>query len=42
MINIKYCKKCKAAFDIGVMYDECPSCRKENKLEVEKDGSERG
>ena len=31
MINIKYCKKCKKAFDIGTNYDLCPKCRKEGK-----------
>jgi len=26
-IDIKYCKKCKKAFDIGTNYDICPECR---------------
>ena len=29
--NIKYCKKCKQAFDIATNYDLCPKCRKEEK-----------
>lgn len=28
-LNIKYCKKCKQAFDIGTNLDLCPICRKE-------------
>jgi len=24
---IKYCKKCKEAYDFGIEYDECPRCR---------------
>lgn len=28
-LNIKYCKKCKQAFDIGTNLDLCPTCRKE-------------
>ena len=28
MIFIKYCKKCKKAFDIGINYSLCPKCRK--------------
>jgi len=27
MIHIKYCKKCKQAFDIATNYDLCPNCR---------------
>lgn len=30
MINIKYCKKCKRAFDIGTNYTICPKCRRKN------------
>jgi len=26
--KIKYCKRCKKAFDIAINYDECPRCRK--------------
>lgn len=33
MIHIKYCKKCKSAFDIATNFEECPECR--NKIEVE-------
>lgn len=25
--DIKYCKKCNKAFDIGTNYDLCPECR---------------
>lgn len=25
--NIKYCKKCKRAFDVETNYDICPKCR---------------
>lgn len=32
MINIKYCKKCKNAFDIGNNKDLCYKCRKNTKL----------
>ena len=27
MINIKYCKRCKKAFDIDTSKDLCPECR---------------
>lgn len=27
MINTKYCKKCKEAFDIATNFDICPKCR---------------
>jgi len=27
--NIKYCRKCKEAFDIGINFNECPECRGE-------------
>ena len=39
MINIKFCKKCKRAFDIGTEFDLCPFCRHEElklKKEVHK------
>ena len=26
MLNIKYCKKCKRAFD----FEECPYCKRQN------------
>jgi len=29
MINIKYCRRCKRAFDIETNWDLCPKCRKE-------------
>ena len=35
-LNVRYCKKCKKAYDIGIEYDECKKCR--NKKE-EKDGN---
>jgi len=28
MINIRYCKKCKKAYDIGTNFDICPECRR--------------
>jgi len=31
MIYIRYCKKCKEAYDIGINYDLCPKCRMEGK-----------
>lgn len=34
--NIKYCRKCKEAFDIGTDSDLCPKCR--NKTKEVKDG----
>ena len=27
-LDIKYCKKCKQAFDIGTNLNLCPKCRK--------------
>ena len=27
MMNIKYCKRCKRAFDIDTNYEICPECR---------------
>ncbi len=29
MIFIKYCKKCRKAFDIGINYNLCPKCRRD-------------
>lgn len=29
MIDIRYCKRCKEAFDIGTNWNVCPKCRKE-------------
>jgi len=37
MINIKYCKRCKEAFDIGTNYNLCPRCRN-IKIERGKNG----
>ena len=37
MINIKYCKKCKKAFDIATNYDLCPECRG---FKLEEEGDE--
>jgi len=31
MINIKYCKRCGAAFDIDTSKDICPECRRKKK-----------
>jgi len=28
MINLKYCKICRKAFDIGTNYEICPECRR--------------
>jgi len=36
MINIKYCRRCKEAFDIGTNKEECPRCREE-KIKVNKE-----
>ncbi len=33
MIYIKYCKKCRKAFDIAINYDICPECRNVNRDE---------
>ncbi|KKM74036.1 hypothetical protein LCGC14_1404490 [marine sediment metagenome] len=34
VIQIKYCKKCGEAYDIGANLDYCPKCRrKEKRLE---------
>ena len=39
MINIKYCEKCKQAFDIATNFSWCPNCRNEEfKYEVDEDG----
>lgn len=35
-INLKYCKKCKRAFDIGTNFDKCPKCRYKKKKRVKK------
>jgi len=31
MINIRYCKKCKGAYDIDTSKELCPKCRNKNK-----------
>jgi len=38
MINIKYCRRCKRAFDTGTNFDICPRCREELKKEGNDDG----
>ncbi len=38
MINIKYCKKCKKAFDIATDKDLCPTCRQEKIIKCERCG----
>ena len=39
MIDIKFCKKCCAAFDIGTNFELCPDCRNElNEVKKEEDG----
>tara|TARA_Y100000310_G_scaffold20006_1_gene19522 strand:+ start:493 stop:615 length:123 start_codon:yes stop_codon:yes gene_type:complete len=30
-INVRYCKKCKKAYDIGTNLDICPECRRKKK-----------
>jgi len=37
MITIKYCEKCKQAFDIATNFSWCPDCRILN--EVNEDGN---
>jgi len=36
MIHIKYCRRCKKAFDIATNYDLCPECREELKKRGKK------
>ena len=31
MINIRYCKKCNQAYDIGINFDTCAKCRLEKR-----------
>ena len=38
MINIRYCKKCKKAFDIATNFEECPECREKIKHGDKSDG----
>ncbi len=35
MIDIKYCKRCKKSYDVGLNKDICPSCRREKEVEDE-------
>jgi len=35
IIDVRYCKKCRRAYDIGTNNDLCPECRN-NKPEVEE------
>ena len=37
-INLKYCKKCKRAYDIGTNYDLCPKCRNKKREVVSEKG----
>lgn len=37
--NIRYCKKCGQAYDIGTNFDICPNCRIKQK---EREGDEKG
>jgi Zn finger protein HypA/HybF involved in hydrogenase expression len=37
MIHIKYCRRCKQAFDIETNLDICPKCREELKKEGKGD-----
>ena len=30
--NVRYCKKCKKAYDIGTNFIICPDCRVEEEL----------
>jgi len=41
MINIKYCRRCGEAFDIGTNLDVCPKCREELKEGKKEDGRKR-
>jgi len=36
--NIKFCKKCKKAFDIGTNFNLCPKCRN-NQIKKEERGN---
>jgi len=38
MINIRYCRKCGKAYDIGTNFDICPACRYDLKKEVRENG----
>jgi len=36
-INIRYCKRCKKAYDIGLNLELCPECR-QGKYSIESKG----
>ncbi len=43
ILNIRYCRKCKKAYDIGINYDLCPTCRfSELNKKLDKFSEERG
>jgi len=37
MINWKFCKKCRQAFDVGTNFDICPLCRRKEAKEKERE-----
>ena len=37
MIDIRYCKKCKKAYDIDTSQELCPKCRRKIKSVKEKE-----
>ena len=41
MIDIKYCKKCKRAFDIATNFDICPECRNKNEVKENDMGNKK-
>ena len=42
MENIRYCKECKCAYNIGTNFDICPTCRGQEEIkEVLIDGETR-
>ena len=38
MLNIRYCKKCRRAYDIDTSKSLCPKCRIKLKKEKNKNG----
>ena len=38
ILDIRYCKICKRAYDIGANYDTCPNCRNNKLKEVKENG----
>ena len=38
-LNVRYCRKCKRAYDIGINFDICPECRGIKLKEVEESGN---